>query len=384
MKILIDAIGISKQTDGIGRYSLALLQALSQIDNKNKYTILVQNSLKQTHPVFTLRSKPNFSLIKMNIPSVGPKKQIGFPLILKSKHIHCDLLHSLNSELPIFYNGKSVVTIHDLKYIKYPHFLRDLSKLKSKYLKYVIRKSCQKATRVIADSESTKKDIINLFRIPEKKIKVIYLATDFRTFSFANKRSNKEILKQYSIKKPYFLYIGVKRPHKNLEGLIESFVEFKQKYDKWDTKLVIAGKKYSNYKDYLIKAKQLNIDNEIFFLGFVPDENLKALYSEAEIFLLVSFYEGFGMPILEAMECGTSVITSNISSMSEVAGDAALLIDPYNPQEIAEKMNNIVSNKDLRRKLIEKGFKRVKEFSWKKTARRTLGVYEEIYTENIK
>ncbi|GAH90204.1 unnamed protein product, partial [marine sediment metagenome] len=122
--------------------------------------------------------------------------------------------------------------------------------------------------------------------------------------SSANKRSNKEILKQCSIKKPYFLYIGVKRPHKNLEGLIESFVEFKQKYDKWNTKLVIAGEKYSNYKDYLIKAKQLNINNEIFFLGFVPNENLKALYSEAEIFLLVSFYEGFGMPILEAMECG--------------------------------------------------------------------------------
>lgn len=384
MKILIDALGILSQTDGVGRYSLGLLQALSQIDNKNKYTVLVQNSLKQTHPVFALKSKPNFSLIKTNIPSVGPKKQIGFPLILKSKHIYCDLLHSLNSELPIFYNGKSVVTIHDLRYIKYPHFLRNLSKLKSEYLKYIMRKSCQKATRVIADSENTKKDIINLFRIPEKKVKVIYLTADFEKFSSANKRPNKEILKQYSIEKPYFLYIGVKRPHKNLEGLIESFVEFKQKYDKWNTKLVIAGEKYSNYKDYLIRAKQLNMNNEIFFLGFIPNENLKALYSEAEIFLLVSFYEGFGLPILEAMECGTPVITSNISSMPEVAGDAALLINPYNPQEIAEKMNDIASDKDLRRKLIEKGFKRVKEFSWEKTARRTLGVYEEIHTGNIK
>ena len=143
----------------------------------------------------------------------------------------------------------------------------------------------------------------------------------------------------------------------------------------------MTGKKYSTYHEYITTAEKFGIKDSLVFTGFISDEDLKTIYSEAEALLFVSFYEGFGIPILEAMECGTPVITSNISSMPEVAGDAALLVNPHNIKEIAEKMNNIANSEILRKQLIENGFKRVKEFSWERTARETLKVYNEIYKQ---
>lgn len=380
MKILIDATGIVNETTGAGQYSLQLLKALSEIDNENEYFVVLQKSLSEKHPIFTLATKSNFSLIRANIPAVGPKKQISFLSFLWSTRIQCDLLHGLNSELPLFCNINSIVTIHDLVYLKYPEFLKGLAKLKSKYLECIIKKGAKKANKIIAVSESTKSDIINLLGIKANKIKVIYEASNFNLYAQKN-GSNSKIIKKYSIKKPYILFVGEKRPHKNLEGLIKAFAIFKQKYDKWNTNLVITGKQYSNYKSYLMEIKELNVFNSVIFTGFISDEDLKTIYSEAEIFLLVSFYEGFGIPILEAMECGTPVITSDVSSMPEVAGGAALLVNPHNPEEIAEKINSIMNSKGLKKQLIEKGYRRVKEFSWEKTAEQTLKIYKEVYNQ---
>jgi len=383
MKILIDATGIINKTDGVGQYSLQLLREMANIDNKNEYVILLQKKLNKKHLIFDLASMPNFSLIKVNIPSVGPKKQIGFPLILKSQHIHCDLLHSLNSELPLLHNIKSVVTIHDLKYIKYPQLLKSPLNIKSTYLKYIFKQGARKATKIIAISESTKKDIINILKIPENKIKTIYEASNLGLYSKKNPKPNNEIVKRYKIKKPYFLYVGAKRPHKNLMGLLKAFSIFKQKYDKWNSKLVIVGIKNSyNTSSLLNEAKKINIMNDLIITGFVFDQDLRALYSEAEIFLLVSFYEGFGLPILEAMECKTPVITSNISSMPEIAGDATLLVNPYNFEEIANKMNEIMSSNNLKNELIKRGSERIKKFSWRITAEETLKIYKEILEKN--
>lgn len=379
MKILIDASGIVNETTGVGQYSLQLLKALSEIDDKNEYFVVLQKMLKDTHLIYNLENKHNFSLIKGNTSAVGPKKQFYYYKLLRRDCFNFDLLHSLNSELPLYGNVKTVVTIHDLKYIKYPHFFNDFSIIKSRYLKYTMKKGAEKANKIIAISQSTKKDIINLLGIEREKTKVIYEASNLELYFQKNYNiSNDKILKKYSIKKPYFLYVGEKRPHKNLEGLIKAFAIFKEKYDKWNTHLIIVGKRYSSYNKYMTKVESLGVAKNLIFTGFIFDEYLKALYSEAEILLLVSFYEGFGIPILEAMECGTPVITSNVSSMPEVAGDAAILINPYNIQEIVEKMNNIMNSSILKKQLIESGFKRVKQFSWITTARQTLKVYKEI------
>ena len=382
MKILIDAFGIVNETTGVGQYSLQLLNALSEIDTKNEYHICLQKKLNDNHPIFNLKNKQNFFFIRDDVSAIGPKKQFYYYKLLRRNRFKFDLFHSLNSDLPLYVNMKSVVTFHDLKYIKYPYFLNKFSKIKSKYLKYTMKKGAEKANKIIAVSRSTKKDIIHLLGINKGKIKVIYEASNLGMHSRKNTDIlNNDILKKYSIQKPYFLYVGEKRPHKNLEGLIKAFAIYKEKYDTRNSSLVLTGKKYSTYHEYMTTAKNLGVKDSLIFTGFISDEHLKTIYSEAEILLLVSFYEGFGIPILEAMECGIPVITSNISSMPEVAGGAALLVDPYNTQEIAEKMNDIVNSNVLRKQLIESGFKRVKQFSWMMTARLTLKVYNEIYRQ---
>lgn len=379
MKILIDASGIVNETTGVGQYSLQLLKALSEIDDQNEYFVVLQKVLKDTHLIHNLENKHNFSLIKGNTSAVGPKKQFYYYKLLRRNCFNFDLLHSLNSELPLYGNVKTVVTIHDLKYIKYPHFFNDFPIIKSRYLKYTMKKGAEKANKIIAISHSTKKDIINLLGIERKKIKVIYEASNLELYSQKNyNMSNDKILKKYSIKKPYFLYVGEKRPHKNLEGLIKAFAIFKEKYDRWNSYLVLVGKRYPGYKEYITRAKNLGVVENIIFTGFIFDEHLKAVYSEAEILLLVSFYEGFGIPILEAMECGTPVITSNISSIPEVAGGAALLVDPHNTQEIVEKINGLMNSKILKKQLVESGLERVKQFSWEVSAKKTLKIYKEI------
>jgi len=380
MKILIDAFGIVNETTGVGQYSLQLLSALSEIDSRNEYHICLQKKLNDNHPIFNRGNKQNIFFIKDDVSAIGPKKQFYYYKLLRRNRFKFDLFHSLNSELPLFSNIKGIVTFHDLKYIKYPYFLNKFSTIKSKYLKYTMKKGAEKASKIIAVSRSTKKDIIHLLGIEKDKITVIYEASNLGMYSRKNDGiSNNDILKKYSIQKPYFLYVGEKRPHKNLEGLIKAFAIFKEKYDSRNSSLVIVGKRYSGYKEYITRAKNLGVVKNIIFTGFIFDEHLKALYSEAEILLLVSFYEGFGIPILEAMECGTPVITSNVSSMPEVAGNAAILVDPNNVQEIVEKMNNIVKSKTLRKQLIESGLKRVKQFSWERTASQTLKVFNEIY-----
>lgn len=382
MKILIDAFGIVNETTGVAQYSLQLLSALSEIDTKNEYYICLQKKLKDTHPIFALREKQNFNFMQDDVSAIGPKKQFYYYKLLRENRFKFDLFHSLNSELPLYGNMKSVVTFHDLKYVKYPYFLSKFSTIKSKYLKYTMTKGAEKANKIIAVSRSTKNDIIRLLGIGKDKITVIYEASNLGIYSrISDDILNSDILKKYSIKKPYFLYVGEKRPHKNLQGLIEAFAIFKEKYDSRNSSLVLTGKKYSTYHEYITTAENLGIRKSLIFTGFIPEKYLKTIYSEAEILLLISFYEGFGIPILEAMECGIPVITSNISSMPEVAGEAALLVDPNNIQEIVEKMNNIVNSKTLRKQLIERGFKRVKQFSWETTARQTLEIYNEIYKQ---
>jgi glycosyltransferase involved in cell wall biosynthesis len=382
MKILIDAFGIINETTGVGQYSLQLLNALSEIDNSNKYYICIQKGLHENHPTNKLRDKKNIFFFKDNIPAIGPRKQLYFFNLFRKNPHRFDLFHSFNSELALYGNIKSVVTFHDLKYIRYPFFLNNFSRIKSGYLRCVMKKGAKKANKIIAVSENTKKDLVQLLGINRDKISVIYEASNLGIYSQeGNSISNCDILKKYSIQKPFFLYVGEKRPHKNLDGLIKAFKIYKEKYDQKNISLVLTGKKYSNYDGYLNTAKKLGIRNNLILTGFVSEKDLKTIYSEAESLLLISFYEGFGIPILEAMECRIPVITSNISSMPEVAGEAALLVDPNNITEIAENMNRITSSKKIREALVEKGLKRAKQFSWKKTARKTLEVYDGVYKQ---
>jgi len=180
------------------------------------------------------------------------------------------------------------------------------------------------------------------------------------------------------LKKPYILYVGEKRPHKNLEGLIKAFSLFKKK-DKWNTCLVLTGERYQNYKDYLFLIEKLGLKKDVSLIENVSDKELTSLYFHADLFALLSFSEGFGLPVLEAMKFGVPVIISDIDALKEVAGNAALVVNPENFEETAKTIFRLFSSPKRRDELIEKGYLRLKNFSWRKTARETLEVYEEVY-----
>ena len=371
MKILIDALGIANQTDGAGVYAYQLLNALHKIDAVNEYLILVSNKLDRKKPIFELEDG-NFKIKRVDVPYIGVERELKY--LFKVKHkLHYDLFHCLNSNYPYFMNRNGICTILDLKYIKFPQYLRRFSTIKSRYLKWVFRNALTICSKVICISNSTKKDLLDTFGVEyEKKLEVIYLATSPQ--SAAEEINLKKCL---GIKSPYFLFIGIRRPHKNLEGLLKAFAFFCKNYsDKFN--LVITGMRYSDYDEYIKEIDQ-EIEERVIFTGFVPDAFLPQLYKESFAFLFPSFYEGFGIPILEAMQYKTPVITSNISSMPEVLGGAGLTVDPNDYRDIALKMNLLVENDVLRNELILKGQKRVQEFSWKKTARQTLEIYNSLY-----
>ena len=376
MRILIDATCISDQMCGWERYSYNLMKEISLIDKENEYTVLLAKSdLSDSHEVFELGKRKNFLLKRVGFKSAGPMREFKF--LFAGLSPDYDLFHCLGNYLPIFQNYRSVVTIHDLGYVGYSRFCGRVTSLKIIYMKYIFKKAFSKAKRIIADSRATKQEVIDILGIPEEKIGVIYLAAGLRPGS--RPQTAASVLEKYSIKKPYFLHLGTNLPHKNLNGLIEAFAEFKKIHDRWDARLVIAGKQHPQYKQHLNKAGKLGISDRLIFTGFVPKEHIPPLYREAAAFLFLSFHEGFGLPILEAMECGTPVISSGVSSMPEVTADAAILVSPEKPREIAQGMFAILDSKELRRKYIEKGHERLKQFSWRKTAEETLKVYREVY-----
>jgi glycosyltransferase involved in cell wall biosynthesis len=375
MKILIDATCIVDKLSGVGQYAHCLLQGLANIDKQNHYTILLNRAVGKEHPVWKLKSE-NFNLKLTNLNSIGPKRQLLFALNYANHDV--DAFHCLNNFSPVIHGYKNIITLHDIRYICYRGFLAGKSPFKIFYLRAIIKKGLSKATKVIAVSNYTKKELIDHLALDEKKIVVIPEAPNPALNAPLNQKKQKEVLKSYSIRKPYFLFLGEKRPHKNVEGVVKAFKTYKENYDVRDTKLVVTGSFYSNYRDYLKIANSPDISDNIIFTDFVPDDHLQALYVQASIFIFVSFYEGFGLPILEAMQLGTPVITSNISSMPEVAGDAALLVDPYNSDEIANAMFQIMDSDDLRSDLIQKGYARSQAFSWEKTASQTIEVYREV------
>lgn len=378
MMVLIDATGIASRTTGVGQYAFQLLSALSEIDSVNGYTILVQRRLRGDHPIWRLAARDNFEIKRVASSAVGPRKQLILPFAMHRTGRRYDVVHFLNSEAAILHGLRSVVTIHDLKFLRHPEYLRRASRLKGYYLRFAIKEAVARAKRVIAVSSSTKRDIVSLLGTEEPKIVVIPEASYLGIYGQALPEGGAIAMDRYGLRRPYFLFIGERRPHKNLERLVDAFAIFKQRYDDWDCRLVIVGKQYAQYTSPLDRVGDRDLRDSVQFTGFVPDEDLRGLYSGAAAFLFVSLYEGFGIPILEAMESGTPVITSNVSSMPEVAGDAAILVDPYDSEAIAKAMAEIMQSPKLREELAQRGYRRARCFSWEETARRTLQVYREV------
>jgi glycosyltransferase involved in cell wall biosynthesis len=377
MKIGIDISRTIEEPTGVGYYAKNLVHALSKVDSVNEY--LLYGIFYECYPKewkkAPIPNSPNFKLHQKHSLSWFIRKRWKNGRRYKEKLLgEIDILHSTAFTMPPIYGPKIVVTIHDLSCFVYPQYHTEAN---YQFVTRNVHQAARRASFIIADSENTKREIMRFLHVPEEKIGVIYLAAEER---YNEKRSLEfitQVKKKYHIQKPYFLTVGSLEPRKNLATALMAFKALLEIRRIDYQFVVIGGKGWKNESFYQL-LKKLRIDDHLVFTGYVPEEDLPALYQGAEIFVYPSFYEGFGLPVLEAMASGTPVITSNTSSLPEVAGDAALLVNPKEVFEIYEAMEALITNPSLRKELRGKGLDQSKKFSWEKTARQTLEIYQKV------
>ncbi len=292
-----------------------------------------------------------------------------------------DLLFVPSHVLPMIHPRRNVVTVHDLGYYHYPEAH---TPFQNAYLRWSTRYNARTATRVLADSDATRQDLVRCYRIPAEKIVVVYPGRDEALAPVSDATSLAAIRTRYSLTDCYVLYVGTLQPRKNLVRLVQAFAALLQSESPGlqsltsNLQLVLAGQKGWLYDDVFAEASRMGLDDRVVATGYVPSADLPALLSGALAFVFPSLYEGFGLPVLEAMACGTPVVCSNASSLPEVAGDAALLVDPKDTDALAGALRRIVTDEGLRRMLVERGLERVQQFSWRRCAQETLEVLEDV------
>jgi len=362
------------QAAGIGIYTEELIGNLIKLDHDNHYTIFVTKDILDFFPFYGKNLKKQ----TVTFPHYSYSEQFLYPNILSSAKL--DLIHYTNFNSPVFSKRvKSVVTIHDLTLWFYPGRRAD-NWLRRMAYRYVIRKSCENATRVIAVSNRTKEDIIKYLNIDSNRIDVVYEGLPNRYKPVDDVKKIEAIKNKYNISRPFFLCVGQWRPHKNLVRLLRAFALLRHRYN-IDYQLVLVGKADINAHEMYTIIKRLGIQESVIATGYVADGDLPYFYSGAEAFVFPSLYEGFGIPPLEAMASGTPVLSSNASVMPEVLGDAALFFNPLDIEDIAQAMYQLATTYRIKKELRDKGFKQVKKYSYTKMAHQTLEVYKKALLE---
>ena len=281
-----------------------------------------------------------------------------------------DLYHATNLVMPPLKRAKGVLTVYDLTFMLFPEYhVKGMQAFASDMRKFVGR-----ADRIIAISEHTKRDIVELLDVPAEKIRVTLLAADEKFRVLDKDAAQHEVLAKYGIDREYILYTGTLEPRKNVPALVRAFHMLKREA-KIPHRLVLAGKKGWLYDRIFAEVRELGLEDEVIFTGYVPDDDLPYLYNGADLFAYPSIYEGFGIPPLEAMACGCPVVASNSSSLPEVVGDAGVMVDPHDEAALAEAMGKVLADSALAASLREKGLDRSRLFSWERCARETLEVY---------
>lgn len=373
MKIGIDARMFSDMFTGIGRYNFELTKRLFQvkeIDGKKIEWVIFMND-----PQFeSFKAGNNVRKVRVNAGHYSFAEQWKFGRMLEKEK--CDLVHFTHFNLPLLYRRPFVTTIHDTTISFYPGKKMNVWWRKLAY-HWVIWHATKHARHLITVSRNTQKDVEQLLKISTDKIQTIWngLGQDFVKLEPVEVEKRLEKLSLQGGR--FLLYTGVWREHKNLVGLIEAFGLLCAKDESFkDLKLVITGKEDLHYPEVKQAVADLGLQNQVCFVGLVPFDQLVALYNGAEAFVFPSFYEGFGFPPLEAMRVGTPVVASNAASIPEVCGEGALYFDPENVKDMAEQIEKVLTDKILRKKLIEKGRQQVQKFSWDDCAEQTLEVYK--------
>ena len=367
MRIGIDA---RKLHDfGIGTYIRNLLRELSRLDRETEFVLLCRP--QDQAPLAKLGE--NFRAVPETAGNYTVAEQLRIPLALRRERV--TLFHAPHYVLPPLVACRSVVTIHDCIHLMFPQYLP--GRFAYQYARTSIAIAAMRSTRVLTVSESSKRDILRFVEAPADKIHVIYNAYDERFGVEPDEEEVVRVRERFQLHDEFVLYAGNVKPHKNLERLIRAF-DLVRRRGLDHLKLVLIGDDISKYAALRRAVHQHQLHKYVRFLGYLPEETLAVMYRLAGVFVFPSLYEGFGLPPLEAMASGTPVVTSNVSSLPEVAGDAAVLVDPYDPSAIADGIHRVLTDADLRQALKRKGIARARQFSWETSVRRVRAIYDEV------
>ncbi|MGA2145162.1 MAG: glycosyltransferase family 1 protein [Bryobacteraceae bacterium] len=374
LHILIDA---RRAKDfGIGTYIRGLVRGLGLIDSTNCYTLVA--SPEEGRALGEL--PPNFHLAAYTRPDDSPWDNLLFPMFVR--RLKPDLVHVPLNRVPLWMPQPYVVTIHDMANLL---FESEHSHVRLSLRRWRFRRGLARASFLIAVSDATRRDVESTVDVPPGRIRRIYNAPDPEFAAGAASPStehNGRVLERYQVNYPYLLYAGNIRVHKNIPRLVEAFAVLREQLsghpEYRDLHLILIGDTIARNAAVRQAVFRSRISHLVRFLGFVPSDTLRCFYQSAAAFVFPSRYEGFGLPPLEAMACGTPVVASNVSSLPEVLGDAAMLVNPENVFDIARGIRDVLVDPSMRCALVQKGFAQVARFSWRDTARQVLEIYREV------
>ena len=376
MRIAIDAHSVGAKLGGNESYALNLIEALAQIDRVNDYTLYVT-----TPAAFERfnRRWPNFR-VHTTLPHT-PLIRIPLTLSAELRKNPVDVLH-VQFTAPPFCPCPVVVSIHDLSFEHLPQTFNRRSRTQ---LRLTVRHSARRAAKILTLSEHTRRDVIETYGVAPDVVSAIPLAAPAHFGPVTHDKELQRVRHTYGIDRDYVLSVGSIQPRKNLVRLIKAYAALRgARAGNKCPKLVIVGKCAWLYDETLRALEQTGVEDSVVLTGYVPEPDLPALYSGALCFIYPSYFEGFGLPPLEAMKCGAPVIVGNATSLPEVVGEAALKVDPFDVSAIAAAMDQLINNSELRAELRVKGLARAKMFDWNDTAQRTLAVYEQVHRESYR
>jgi glycosyltransferase involved in cell wall biosynthesis len=381
LRIGIDYTAAAHQRAGIGRYARGLVGALAELDADDQFVLLVAGRGAPQAPgerwQHSAAVPDNFHIRNLPLSErmwtiIWHRLRLPLPVDLFTGPV--DVFHSPDYVLPHVRHGKAVVTIHDLSFLRYPEGAEP--KLR-RYLAKAVPRAVGRAELVLADSENTRNDIIELLGTSPEKVEVLHPGVDGTFRPVKEDRLLSAARSAYGLDFPFILAVGTLEPRKNHVLLLDAYAVLREISDV-PHKLAIAGGKGWLYEGVFRRVEELSLERDVVFLGFVPEDDLPALYSLADVFVFPSVYEGFGLPPLEAMACGTPVVASRSSSLPEVVGDAGLMVPPDDPTALAGTIRKLLNDQELRQDLIERGVSQALKFTWQRTGRRLRALYRSL------
>lgn len=367
MKIGIDARPTQGRFTGDATYWRGLIEGLSRLESDDRFVLYLDARL----PDPKIPACASFQLRKLYAPTWRIWSALTFPSAMREDGVQ---IAHVQYTIPPLMPCPVITSIHDISFKRHPEFFRLQNRL---ILDMGVRYSAKKAARILAISECTKKEILSLYHMPESRVDIVYPGVDAQFVPIDREAARATVRKKYGISQPFVLTVGVIQPRKNLPRLLEGFAQFKLQHES-DHKLVIVGKYGWKESNLLRRIDELGIGDEVIITGYAPYGDLPLFYNAADVFVYPSVYEGFGLPPLEAMACGTPVITGNRSSLPEVVGEAGIMVDPYDPDAFADAVWKVSSSESLREEMSANGLIQAQKFSWDAMARRMLEIYHAV------